>query len=294
MNNVTNAKSFWLTAGGVIGFATIFILEQMGIPAALVLTLGIIYAILMRIAWSFPKSRVVIGVILGILTLGSGWVELKERFQFPEFSITRITPLVQYDPNGSTDEIKNLNQEKYVPDLQEGAGWVYQTAWVISIIAFFVMIVTKGWIPLQVLFVVGWGVASYFLISSPVNTPEMNPATSSALTTIWWWGASKSLVWMAIGTVIPIVLQLIGSGFQAGAQLIRHPLPILIWSAMTWAGVSLAFTIFDPGLITWTGSMVLVHETQLTATLAQEALVSGQVAFFAVNGVVRTIGNLFE
>lgn len=254
--------------------------------------------------WLGDSSFISWGIVLlvSILLLCSGGDLISRILSRPspvvEVQIDNSKTFVEYPADGSADEIKDLNREKYVVDPVKGLVSVWVSAERIGVIAYIVMMLlamlpkqVRIRIPIQFLFLLGWGGISLWLIGMPIDK-GVDMSTSRAMATLWWWGALQTIVWGLLTQGVSTAAQLAGTGASGLSRLIRHPLPAMAWGAISWAGVSLLFVVFDPGVVTWTAGSVLVHETQLTATVAVQVYSMGRVTFFAASAAWRALINI--
>lgn len=262
-----------VTAGGAVTFVVIQnpIFRYVAISAAIVIGLLVVVSVFSQ------TTQIVI----------EGWEAKKAEWEAQKQEKFYIWPA-----DGSAETQKEWVGEKYVPDLGEATGETIGVAYCIGIIAFIAMILLKGHVPLQILFAAGWAAAAIIGIGTPLGIED--PKTAEAASLLWWWGATQAIIWGLLLNAIPLMLAMGGKGAQDLAGFVRHPIPVIIFSGLTWGITAIIFPVFDPGFISWTMAQSLVHETQLSSTHAMELIMSGKVAFIAVAGAVRAIVSIIE
>lgn len=145
-------------------------------------------------------------------------------------------------------------------------------------------------IPIQLIFLMVWTVISLYLISSPINTREMDEATSAALSNQWLIGFSKNLIWGPIVSLLSGAVSLL----RRGARMLGIYAISFAVAALTWLFVPLFATVIDPTMVAWTICANQLLNTGITNSLCQEAYSSGAVAAFACSMVWGWIHGFLE
>ena len=268
------------------------ILDEMGSKIRVVYVGGLLVLafLLVFVAVEIPGTRRLIrGLLLFVLLAGGAYIIETQLLTMPlRIVISQVSNYYPWPEGGKVTQLTQAQElwvsAKYVPDLLQGPGNVLLVGLLASALVFGLPKLFKKNIPVEFFFLIAWGAASYWLIVSPLNFGSVDPKTAEAMNRLWWIGATQSIVWGLITTGIPLLLNLFGQGFQKLGQIVRSTIPMLIFASLTWAGTSLLFTIFEPGILIWSYAMSEVHTTALTATIAMQCVESGRVAFFCVNG----------
>ena len=196
------------------------------------------------------------------------------------------------DPETEPEGFSLWFKEKTVIEPNEGAEKVGFTAWIASATALWLVtgitwLMAKlkiPWlkpiaIPVQVMFLIIWTILSIYLISSPVNTHDMDATTSRAMSLQWTLGFTRNLWWAWATTAISWVLsKLTPSPYSDKSHGIA-----LFFSGVTWIAFQIFQATVDPTTVAWTMCTRQVFETSLTMALCQEAFVAGKISALAVS-----------
>lgn len=272
----------------------------------LILILAIVWGFIVRsfgsigcVGW----GTVIVVSCLILLAGGDAWTRAtgKPAIQ-AEVNIDNSVNVYPMPPKDSP-EFPEWMEEKVEVELGEGAQKTFLTGLGGAIGAFllvsligklFTMIPIKKLqgiqIPIQVVFLLVWVGISLYLISSPINTREMDEATSAALSNQWWIGFSKNLVWGPIVSILSGAVGLLRRGVQ---KLGIYAISFAV-AALTWLLVPLFTTVVDPTMIAWTVCANQLLDTGITNSLCQEAYTSGAVAALACSMVWGWIHSFLE
>lgn len=295
-------RSFLWLVLTVIGILVLTIINAAGFPIFMWLAWVITLGVVLGIAWIAPKLRWPIVIITVVLAIWQGADELAARFQLPEPRVTIDNSVDLYPmPSESSPEFPAWLHEKEAIDKGEGAQKVLKVAWLASAGAFWgffvlawlfarIPVLRRVKIPINIVFLLVWIGISLWAVSSPIDTREMDEATSSALNLQWWIGFTKNIWWPAAITAISWGIKTMKSGAGASGIYMLG----LIATSFTWLALQLVQVTFDPTTISWTLCSNQVLETSMTMSLCQEAFVSGKVAALAVSMVWAWLLSLID
>lgn len=286
-------RSFLWLVLTITGVLILIIIDISGFPVFIWLAWLLVLGVVVGIAWIAPELRWPIVLIVVVLTVWQGADELAQKFRLPEPRVTIDNSVDLYPmPPQDSPEFPTWLHEKEAIDTGEGAQKVLGVAWLGSIGAFWGFFILawifarvpipwlrKIQIPMSVVFLLIWAGISIWTVASPINTREMDEATSDALNIQWWLGASKNIWWPAVITIVSWGIKAIkGGATMSGVYVIG-----LIATSLTWLLMQLVQITFDPTTVSWTLCTNQVLETSMTMSLCQEAFVSGKVAALAVS-----------
>lgn len=297
-------KSFWIYAGAVLTLLVLGIIETgTNFPAFMVVSLLATLFSLGFLAYHFPRIRWPIVFICVILILGSGLWEYLDLWELPlEVRVDNSVTVVQPPNSQESPEFSDWFKKKVQIGPGQGAQRAFLASWLASVLSYWVLhlatlalirlkipALRRIQIPLELIFPIFWVLASVYLISTPVNSREMDQATANALNSMWWLGFTNHLWWMLILSGLSWVIAFVRNGGYASKV---YPVSVVIVS-FTWLLSPLVNAVFDPTLISWTICSGMLSSTSLTNALCQEAYAAGKMTVFAVSMLWGWLISLF-
>lgn len=264
---------------------------------------GIVVVIFVTIPWiviSFKNGGSEITILICTLIIfGSGASAVNKLFEtsMPIATVeidnsTNFYPMPEY-PNPAQQETMEWIEGKWVIGVGEGAqkvglagigvGFVSfmlvaLSAWIFSLS--FIPEKIQGWsMPIELVLAVVFIFISIHLISSPINSTEMDTATTIAASAQWWGGFLKNSWWPLLLSAISTIT----TWFEKGAEKTRIPAVMTIVSALFFFLMPVVTTVFDPTMISWTACTQQVNATAMSMSMCQENFASGSLAILIVS-----------
>lgn len=248
------------------------------LPLGIWALVGVVGTILAVIGPGFRIVLALASVTVGCLLIYASFNQIAAE-SVAYYSAQNVEEYYVYPADGSADEQKEWNYNKYVPHMGEAYGSVIGVIYLISVLAHF----TTKFIPgstAKVIFAFLWIVVIIGGLGIPVRE-GMDAATAEATYQLFWWGGVQILVWGAMSSGLKLALNLGSQGAKNYARMLHQPNIDFIWNMVTWGITGLVLPLISPGDITWSMGMAYVHGTALSATMAMEAVLLGKTTFLA-------------
>jgi len=264
---------------------------------------GIVVVLFVCIPWTIASfksegSQVTILICVFII-FGSGASAINRLFAIstPLATVeidnsTNFYPMPE-DPNPAQQETMEWIEGKWVIGVGEGAQKVGLAGIAVGFISFLLMLLSawifglsfmpkkiQGWsLPIELVLAVVFIFISIHLISSPINSTEMDTATTIAASAQWWGGFLKNSWWPLLLSAISTIM----TWFEKGAEKTRIPAVMTIVSALFFFLMPVVTTVFDPTMISWTACTQQVNTTAMSMSMCQENFASGSLAMLIVS-----------